>query len=104
MFVFSFARANLIALIALVKREKRCRGTRNLGKGLRGEFWSLFRKRKVERPSVQPLYENSSYLTKIGLPKPKGHVYFGSPCHCNVYSACRRELGRADSCPIIINH
>lgn len=45
----------------------------------------------MERPSVQTLYENSSYLTKIGLPKPKGRVYFGSQCHCNVYSAGRRE-------------
>lgn len=50
---------------------KRCRGTENLGKGLRGVFWSWFRKRKVECPSVQTLYENSSYLTKIGLPNQR---------------------------------
>lgn len=99
MFDYSLARANIIALIPLVGGVG---VTGNLGKGLRGVFWSLFRKRNVERPSVQTLYENSSYLTKIGLPKPKGCVYFGSQCQCNVYSAGRREgLGRADSGPVI---
>lgn len=54
------------------------------------------------RPSVQTLYENSSYLTKIGLPKPKGCVYFGSQCHCNVYSTGMREgSGRAVSGPVL---
>lgn len=97
--MYSSDRAYIIALIPLVKWS---RGTANLGKGLRGIFWSRFRKRKVERPSVQTLYENRSYLTKIGLPKAKGRVYFGSQCHCNVYSARRREgLGKADSDPAL---
>lgn len=100
-FVYSFARANIIALIPLVREGARCRGAGNgqMGKGLGGVFWSLFRKRKVDRPSVQTLYENSSYLTKIRLPK---RVYFGSPFHCNVYSAGRGEgLGRADTRPVL---
>lgn len=79
-------------LIALVRVKKRGAGVLEIwSRGLRGVFWSRFRKRKVGRPSVQTLYENSSYLTKIGLPKPKGCVYFGSQCHCNVYSTGMRE-------------
>lgn len=72
-------------------------GCGGLGRGLTGVFWSHHRKRKVGRPSVQTLYENSSHLTKIGLPQPKGGVYFGSQCHCNVYSAGMRERERETS-------
>lgn len=77
--VYTFARANIIALIPLV-RGGWVGGLQGYWKsgqrGLGGVFWSLFRKRKVEGPSVPTLYENSSYLTKTGLPKADGrHVF-----------------------------
>ena len=47
MFVYSFSRANIIAVIPLVRGGA---GVLEMGKGLRGVFWSLFRKRKWSSP------------------------------------------------------
>lgn len=103
-FVYSFGRADIIALIPLVRGGKRGPGALEIwawGSGV--YFGACSGKEKWSAPlSVQTLCENSSYLTKIGLPKPKGHVYFGSQCHCNVHSRGRREgLVRAGSAPVL---
>lgn len=87
--------------------EKRYWGT---GCGLGGSpvyFGASSGKEKWGTPLCRHCTRTVATLQRLDYPQPKGCVYFGSHCHCNVYSTGMREgkigKGRLRSRPIIVN-